>query len=302
MNKITGFIAAPFTPMDGMGNICYSTIPEYAKRLKASGVKGVFVGGTTGEGYSLSCKERMLQAETWIKSQDQDFKVIVHCGSEIIAQALAMAEQAKEIEAYAVGIMSPVFFKPDYPTLLSYCEKVAQICHPLPFYYYHIPSMTGAHHTMVNFLIDASKRIPNFAGIKYTHEDLMEYSLLVEYENGKYDILFGRDEILSGGLAMGAKGMIGSTYNYAMGVYNPLLSAFNRGDGSYVKEWQIKSQKIVEVLKLNGGGIVAGKAMMKLAGLDLGPCRMPNGEISLDQLKKIENELQERNVRQFIKI
>jgi N-acetylneuraminate lyase len=33
-------------------------------------------------------------------------------------------------------------------------------------------------------------------------------------------MLFGRDEILLAGLTMGAKGAIGSTYNYAAAIYN----------------------------------------------------------------------------------
>ena len=67
IEKINGLIAAPFTPMGNTGKINPMIIPNYSEFLKKTGVKGVFICGTTGEGLSLSIEERFIIANEWIK-------------------------------------------------------------------------------------------------------------------------------------------------------------------------------------------------------------------------------------------
>src|SRR5262249_38649408 len=149
----------------------------------------------------------------------------------------------------------------------------------LPFYYYHMPAMTGADLPMHDFLKVASRRIPNLAGIKFTHENLMDYTRCLNLDDARFAILFGRDEILLAALAMGATGAVGSTYNYMPDVYLRLIESFNRGDMESARRFQSLAVEIIAVMSRRGG-LPAAKAMMKMIGLDCGPVRAPLQNLS----------------------
>lgn len=54
MEKIKGLIDAPFTPFYENGDVNLEPIEAYAKMLQKNGLKGVFINGSSGEGYMLS--------------------------------------------------------------------------------------------------------------------------------------------------------------------------------------------------------------------------------------------------------
>ena len=93
MEKIKGLIDAPFTPMLADGSINLTVIPEYAAMLQRNGLKGVFINGSSGEGYMLTEEERMQIAEAWMDATKDftDFKVIVHVGSTCVRSSRRLA-------------------------------------------------------------------------------------------------------------------------------------------------------------------------------------------------------------------
>jgi N-acetylneuraminate lyase len=135
--------------------------------------------------------------------------------------------------------------------------------------------MTGVEICVADFLEQGSKRIPTLAGAKFTFENVMDFQQCIALDNGKFDLLFGRDEMLLAGLAAGAKGAVGSTYNYMPGVYLKVMEAFAAGDMATARAWQAKSQALVRVLQASGNGVACCKAIMSLVGVDCGPCRIP---------------------------
>ena len=177
MEKIIGLIDAPFTPFYENGDINLEPIPAYAKMLQKNGLKGVFINGSSGEGYMLTPEERMQLAEAWIAAAPEGFKVIVHVGSCCVRESRKLAEHAQKIGAWGIGAMAPPFPKIGrIEELVKYCEEIAAGAPALPFYFYHIPAFNGAFLPMVDFLKAVDGRIPNFAGIKYTFESLYEYN------------------------------------------------------------------------------------------------------------------------------
>ena len=216
MEKIKGLIDAPFTPMHANGDINLEVIPAYADMLVKNGLKGVFINGSSGEGYMLTPEERMAVAEKWMASVPEGFKVIVHVGSCCLRESVALAAHAEKIGAWGIGSMAPPFPKIGrIEELVKYCEEIAAAAPSLPFYYYHIPAFNGAFLPMIELLKAVDGRIPNFAGIKYTFESLYEYNQCRLYKDGKFDMLHGQDETILPSLAQGgAQGGIGGTTNY----------------------------------------------------------------------------------------
>src|SRR5690606_2339015 len=133
-------------------------------------------------------------------------------------------------------------------------------------------------------------KIPNFAGIKYTHEDFMDYLSCMNYKNGQYDMLWGRDENMLSALILGAKGAVGSTYNYAAPLYLELMEAFDCGNIDRAKALQ---QQSIDMIRLLGkyGGIATGKAYMKIIGLDCGLFRLPVKNMSAEEFPLFEKEV-----------
>ena len=96
MEKIKGLIDAPFTPFYENGEVNYEPIDAYAKMLKKNGLQGVFINGSSGEGYMLTEDERMKLAEHWMAAAPDGFKVIVHVGSCCVKSSRILAEHAQK--------------------------------------------------------------------------------------------------------------------------------------------------------------------------------------------------------------
>ena len=294
MEKIKGLIDAPFTPFHEDGSLNLAPIPEYAALLARNGLKGVFINGSSGEGYMLTEEERMLLAEAWMAAVPEDFKVIVHVGSTSVMSSRRLAEHAQKIGAWGIGAMATPFPKiGSIEQLCRYCEEIASAAPELPFYYYHIPAFNGAFLSMYDFLKAVDGRIPNFAGIKYTFESLYEYNRCRRYQNGKFDMLHGQDETILPCLAMGgAQGGIGGTTNYNGRCLTGILEAWEKGDLEKARQLQDFAQDVIDVICNFRGNIVGGKRIMKLIGLDLGPNRVPFMSVTEEEEQELRRQLE----------
>lgn len=294
MEKIKGLIDAPFTPFHEDGSLNLAPIPEYAALLARNGLKGVFINGSSGEGYMLTEEERMQLAEAWMVAVPKDFKVIVHVGSTSVMSSRRLAEHAQKIGAWGIGAMATPFPKiGNIEQLCRYCEEIASAAPELPFYYYHIPAFNGAFLSMYDFLKAVDGRIPNFAGIKYTFESLYEYNRCRRYQNGKFDMLHGQDETILPCLAMGgAQGGIGGTTNYNGRCLTGILEAWEKGDLEKARQLQDFAQDVIDVICNFRGNIVGGKRIMKLIGLDLGPNRVPFMSVTDEEEQELLRQLE----------
>ena len=294
MEKIKGLIDAPFTPFHEDGSLNLAPIPEYAALLARNRLKGVFINGSSGEGYMLTEEERMQLAEAWMAAVPEDFKVIVHVGSTSVMSSRRLAEHAQKIGAWGIGAMATPFPKiGSIEQLCRYCEEIASAAPELPFYYYHIPAFNGAFLSMYDFLKAVDGRIPNFAGIKYTFESLYEYNRCRRYQNGKFDMLHGQDETILPCLAMGgAQGGIGGTTNYNGRCLTGILEAWEKGDLEKARQLQDFAQDVIDVICNFRGNIVGGKRIMKLIGLDLGPNRVPFMSVTEEEEQELRRQLE----------
>lgn len=294
MEKITGLINAPFTPFYPNGEVNLEPIPAYAAMLAKNGIKGVFINGSSGEGYMLTEEERMLLTEKWIESAPENFKVIVHVGSTCVKQSNKLAAHAQEAGAWGIGAMASPFPKAGrIEELVKYCKEIACGAPKLPFYFYHIPALSGVFLPMLPFLKAVDGRIPNFAGIKYTFESIYEYNQCRLYKNNKFDMLHGQDETILPSLAMGgAQGGIGGTTNYNGRELVGIIDAWNAGDIETAREKQNFSQEVINVIVNYRGNIVGGKRIMKLIGLDLGKNRTPFQNMSDEEEEAMKKELE----------
>ncbi|OQY92014.1 MAG: dihydrodipicolinate synthetase [Sphingobacteriales bacterium UTBCD1] len=301
IQHLKGLIAAPFTPMHKDGSLNLEIIPLYYKMLKVNGITGAFICGSTGEGVSMTAKEKMAVAEAWAacSKNDPDFKVMTLLGGTSIADCKELAKHADSIGLYGISFTAPFYFEPVNVSMLAKaCIAVAETVPHLPFYYYHIPVLTGVNFPMFGLLKELDGKLPNFAGIKYTHEDFMDFLTCLHFQNGKYDMLWGRDENMLPALSIGAKGAVGSTFNYAAPLYHQLMEAFENGELDKASQLQ---QQSIDIIRLLGkyGGIATGKAYMKIIGIDCGEFRLPVKNMSAAEFELFKADVLSLNFDKF---
>jgi N-acetylneuraminate lyase len=293
MRKIKGLIAAVFTPFHEDGSLNLALVPALVDKFVNDGLKGIFVCGSNGEGPNMTTGERMKVAEEFVKAANRRLLVIVHVGHSSIAESRVLAAHASEIGADAFSSVAAFYFKPvSVQNLVDCMADIASAAPELPFYYYHIPHLTGVSMDMVEFLQLGGDAIPNLAGIKYTSSTIQEYQACLNFENGRFDILYGVDELLLPALSVGATGAIGSTYTFAAPLFIKSMEAFNRGDLATAREYYSYMTEVIRVL-LKYPPIPGQKAIMKMLGWDMGPTRLPLTTLSKESFSTFYKELEE---------
>lgn len=298
--KIEGLIAATFSAFHEDGSLNLSLIPGLVDKLVDDGVTGVFLCGTNGEGPNLTIDERMAVAEAYVKAVNKRVLVLVHVGHPSIAESKKLAVHAAAIGADAISAVAAFYFKPGSVQNLVHCmAEIASAAPSMPFYYYHVPALTGVGMDMIDFLKLSETAIPNLAGIKYTAATIFEYQACVNYKNGKYDILYGYDEMLLSALAVGAKGAIGSTFTFAAPLYLKVIAAYREGRQTEAQQQQLKMVDMVRCL-LKYSPIPAQKAIMEMLGYPMGPCRLPLVTLTVQEKSALQESLEEVGFLQLV--
>lgn len=123
----------------------YDIIDEYCKLLKTKGVNGALINGTSGEGSCLRLDERKRLAELWqVACKKYGVTLMVQIGGCDILSVFELAKHAESIGVDCILCLPDLFFKPKIEEdLVSYIKSIVPFCPNTPFYYYHIPRMSG---------------------------------------------------------------------------------------------------------------------------------------------------------------
>jgi N-acetylneuraminate lyase len=289
--KLDGLIAATYTPLHDDGELNLDPIASMTDWLIGQGVNGLYVCGSTGEGMSLSSEERRTVAEAYTKAARSRVPVIVQVGHNSLAEARQLAAHAQQIGADYVSATCPSYFSiNDVDSLVSSMAEVAGGAPQLPFYYYHIPVLTGSQIEMVEFLKRGAERIPNLSGLKYTDTKLYEFQQCLELEQGRFDVVWGCDEMTLGALATGATGSIGSTFNIAAPLYLGIIDAFRLGNMVEARRLQSRSVQMIQTIGKYPFH-AAMKAVLGFNGFNVGGCRLPQGRLSDPQIASLRDDL-----------
>jgi N-acetylneuraminate lyase len=289
--RLAGLIAATYTPLMPDGGLNLDAIPAIVDRLLSTGIKGLYVCGSTGEGMSLTGDERRAVASRFVDAAAGRVPVIVQVGHNSLHEARNLAEHALHAGADAISATCPSYFKPATTgAMLESMAIIASGAPSLPFYYYHIPALTGSQIDVVEFLRIGRDHIPNLVGLKYTDTKLHEFQECIELDSAAFDVVWGCDEMLLGALATGAKAAIGSTYNIAAPIYLDLIAAFQQGDLDTARRWQSEAIRFIRTV----GKFPfhpAMKVVQSMLGTQLGPCRLPQRQLSSSESASLIDRL-----------
>ena len=292
MKSISGLVAATFTPMHADGTLDLDAIPAIVDRMVRYKLGGLYVCGSTGEGPLLTTEERKASAEAYVNAAAGRIPVIIQAGHASNREARGLAEHAAAIGADALSALPPIYFKPDSLEMLIACLKeVVSGAPDLPFYYYHIPTVTNVSFDIRAMLRTAPEQIPSFAGVKFSSHLLQEFQGCIDQVQGRYQMFFGVDDLCVSGHAVGASGAVGTTYSFMAPLFQKALAAYDAGNAKEAFALQVEAGRIVAKM-LEFKGMAGLKAVMKMIGLDCGPCRLPLHTLSPEEYASLNVALE----------
>ncbi len=269
-----GVSPAMATPLDSDGySVNLDAVPPLVEFLISRGVKGLFVGGTTGEGILLDDDERMQLHEVAVEAVDGRIPVLLHIGANRTDTAVALTRQAAAVGADAIAAVTPTFYGMHDDALATYYHAISEEAPELPLLLYDIPHMAvnGISPALLKRL---SQELPNLAGIKTSQSNAQMIRELLHAAPEKLIVLAGNERIALGSLAMGADGLISGLSTAVPEPFVALTTAFaqqNRAEA--VHQHRIINQ-LLDLLPA-GARIGAIKQILSERGINAGKAIPP---------------------------
>ena len=285
MDKFKGIFSALVTPLDKNDNVNTKSLEQLVKFNIKQGVKGFYVGGSTGESFLMDVNERIKVLET-VKETAKNSTLLAHVGCLNEKDAVLLGKKAYELGYDAVSSVAPVYFKYSFEDIKNYYNRLADEA-GLPMLVYHIPALSGVNmgvKEISQFLSD-----DKFLGIKYTSNDFFTMERCKTAFPNKI-IYNGYDEMFVSGLAMGADGAIGTTYNFMGDKFVKIHKLFLDGKIDKAREIQAEANDIIEIL-IKAGVMPATKEILNQLGINVGVCRRPFSEVSEENKKLIAEKV-----------
>ena len=270
MKDFSGMYAALLTAFDKDGSINYEATGMLAERNIQKGLKGMYVAGSSGEAMMMSEEERVSLLEYVSRLNKGRVTLIAHVGSTSTDAAIRMAKRAAELGYDAVSAVAPYYYSFSGEAIRGYYTDILNAT-DLPMLIYNFPASGGFDGmlSLVSDMIDNKKLM----GVKHTSVNLFELERF-KHMKRPLTVFNGFDEMLIGGLSMGADGGIGSTYNFLQDDILAIYAAFKKGDLKKAMEVQEKVNRIIEAM-IPFGVFAMEKAILTELGIPMGDCRKP---------------------------
>ena len=242
LERFKGVFVALNTIYDENDNINTAEIQKLINVYKTKGVKGVYICGSTGEGFLLSTKERMLVAEAVKEAAGDNFTVISHVGCAGTKESIELAKHAESTGIDAVSAVPSVYYRLSPKCVEKHWNGIIDSTN-LPFIIYNIPQLTG-----FNLPYDLFKRMaenPKVIGIKNSEEPVYNMERYRTIAGDDFIIFSGSDEQFLGGRLMGANAGIGGTYGTMPELFAALDRLINENKIEQAKELQFKINEII---------------------------------------------------------
>lgn len=269
-----GVLPALATPLAADGEtINPDGVAALANFLIGTGVAGLFVGGTTGEGILLSREARMALHAQAMKAANGRVPIILHVGANTTAETLTLARHAQELEAAAIAVVTPFYYGMDDAALFNYYQRLAEAVPDIPLLGYDIPQMAvnGISPALMSRM---AAEIPSFAGIKCSRTDAQVVRALIDAGTAETMVLAGNERIAAGLLALGAHGLVSGLATAVPEPYVALAKAFREGDLGEVRRLQQLINRVLDEIPA-AARIGAIKTLLTQRGIVVGTAVPP---------------------------
>lgn len=275
ITKYQGIFPAFYACYDEEGNISTKGVEDLTRYLVKKGVKGVYVGGSSGECIYQSVPERKTVLEHVVKAAEGKLTIIAHVACNNTADSKELAAHAESLGVDAIAAIPPIYFHlPEY-AIAEYWNDISSAAPNTDFVIYNIPQLAGVALTMP--LFHTMLKNPKVAAVKNSSMPVQDIQMF-KMDGGEDFVVFnGPDEQLAGGLAMGADGGIGGTYAVMPELFLKIYQLVKEGNIEEAVKIQYEADAIIYKMCSGHGSMYAViKAILReREGLELGGVRKP---------------------------
>ena len=276
IKKYEGIIPAFYACYDEKGDINPAAVREMTRWFIEKGVKGLYVGGSSGECIYQSVAERKLVLENVMAEARGKLTVIAHIACNNTADSQELARHAEELGVDAIASIPPIYFKLPPYAIAKYWNDMSAAAPNTDFIIYNIPQLAGVSLTVP--LLREMLKNPRVIGVKNSSMPTQDIQMWVD----EGAIVFnGPDEQLISGMVMGAAGGIGGTYGVMPELYVKLFDLVKEGDLKTALEIQNDCCRIIYKMCSGHGNMYAMiKQILRINGCpDCGSVRAPLAEL-----------------------
>ncbi|KRO16471.1 4-hydroxy-tetrahydrodipicolinate synthase [Lacticaseibacillus saniviri] len=269
--KATNLITAIVTPFDTQNHIDYAALEQLTEALLNHGSRGFVIGGTTGEGPTLTDTEKITLYEHFATFVNGRVPVIANVGSNNTVATIEMAQQVGQIAGIdALLTVVPYYNKPDQAGMVAHFTAIADTS-PLPLVLYNIPGRTGV--TMIPETVITLAEHENIAGIKQCGS-LPELSAIIAGTPDDFIVWTGEDEQFITAATLGADGVISVASHLYGDTMQAAYQALKTGDltqVAHLQQWLLP--KMAALFAWPSPAPV--KAVLNAQGFSTGVPRLP---------------------------
>ena len=288
-SKFEGIVPAFYACYDAEGNVSAEKTQELARYLLAKGVKGLYVGGSSGECIYQSVAERKLILENVMKAVGGKMTIIAHVACNNTADSQELARHAESLGVDAIASIPPIYFHlPDY-AIAKYWNDMSAAVPNTNFIIYNIPQLAGVSLSIP--LLKEMLKNPRVIGVKNSSMPTQDIQMWKDEGGENFVVMNGPDEQLISGLAMGATGGIGGTYAAMPELFLKIREHYLKGEMKAAKDIQNDVCRIIYKMCSGHGNLYAimKAVIVKQGGPDCGSVRAPLAEM-IDSDKAVVDE------------
>lgn len=270
LKDFKGVIPASLSIFDENENLDLEATKEFTEFLLKFDIGGLYLTGSTGEGFLMSAEEREKSSQTVIEVAKGKVPVVVHIGDIGTKKSIDLAKAAEEAGATAVSSVPPFYWRFNSEQIYNYYKDIAEAV-DIPMVIYNVPLAGMMSADMIKDL----SQIENIKGVKYTNSDIYQIPAIKEACGEDFMVYGGADELASSNLLIGVDGIVGSFYNLIPDLFIQINEAIANNEVKKAYDLQKNAVRIINYL-VAGGNMVAGiKAVLREAGINAGYARKP---------------------------
>lgn len=289
--EMLGIYSATLTPFNDDDTINSDAILKIMTRNLEEGASGFFIGGSSAECFLLSPEERVLIFEIASTLKDKT-NLIAHIGALSTKEAIYYAKEAKRLGFKHISATPPLYYGFSSMEICQYFKDIYDTV-GIPVIAYNFPGNTKREFDLNDLNYVNLFKSDVIEGVKHTNQVVYQMERFMML-NSKLKIWNGFDETMVAGLALGAQGSIGSTFNCMLPHYKKIYDTFLNGEIELARELQHKANNIMEAL-CKVGLIAAIKYIVTSQGIGTGNPRKPFVPLNEIQ-KKYVDEILEKNL------
>ena len=271
ITKYQGVFPAFYACYDAEGNISVEGVKALTRHLIAKGVKGVYVGGSSGECIYQHVEERKTVLEAVMSEAKGKLTVIAHVGCNNTADSMELARHAESVGVDAIASIPPIYFHlPEYG-IAQYWNDISAAAPNTDFVIYNIPQLAGV--ALTTSLLREMKKNPRVIGVKNSSMPTQDIQM---WHDEDLLVFNGPDEQFISGLAMGACAGIGGTYAVMPELFLKVYEHFQKGEMEAARQIQNEIDHIIyKMCSAHGNLYAVQKAILAKDGVPCGSVRKP---------------------------